>query len=276
MHCFSLKHGCLKFSTWIPRKAASVWIDVIEISSTQARQAHLWLSWTSTTWPTKWRYWHIVRSRSQNKHTIRQDILQQRMSFNEVCLKLISKNIRFRMKYPATLNLQLNVILKNFFLKCCVKLNLSTTRALYVIWNTLGLNVLLAKYMIVIFWVFKLGKMSDMTAAFHRRRLWTAVKRVHHLHCFLPALRDPLLCMKTVHVVLRGTRLFRFNVFINEYMFFVLILFGGNFESFESGPFCFFSLFFSLPVPLALLILSVLLCDHWIWQSMHLLMLKGC
>uniref|UniRef100_A0AAV2LVX3 Uncharacterized protein n=1 Tax=Knipowitschia caucasica TaxID=637954 RepID=A0AAV2LVX3_KNICA len=44
--------------------------------------------------------------------TIRQDfpqnIVQQRRAFNTVCQKLIAKNIRFRMKYPAILAFSLN------------------------------------------------------------------------------------------------------------------------------------------------------------------------
>lgn len=39
---------------------------------------------------------------------IPQNALQQRRSFNEVCQKLISKNVRFRLQYPVTLRFTFN------------------------------------------------------------------------------------------------------------------------------------------------------------------------
>lgn len=42
------------------------------------------------------------------RQDIPQNVLQQRRSFNEVCQKLISKNVRFRMQYPATLRFTYN------------------------------------------------------------------------------------------------------------------------------------------------------------------------
>lgn len=42
------------------------------------------------------------------RQDIPQNILQQRRSFNDVCQKLISRNVRFRMQYPATLRFTYN------------------------------------------------------------------------------------------------------------------------------------------------------------------------
>ncbi|CAJ1072046.1 uncharacterized protein LOC120433173 [Xyrichtys novacula] len=47
-------------------------------------------------------------SRISIRQDIPQNVLQQRRRFNEVCQKLISKHIRFRMQYPATLRFTYN------------------------------------------------------------------------------------------------------------------------------------------------------------------------
>lgn len=42
------------------------------------------------------------------RQDISQNVLQQQRSFNDVCQKLISKNVRFRMQYLATLRFTYN------------------------------------------------------------------------------------------------------------------------------------------------------------------------
>lgn len=83
-----------------------------------------------------------------------------------------------------------------------------------------------------------------MTAAFHGK-LWTMVKCARNVRCFLPDPRDPLLGFPewTVHVVSKGTRSFQLSVFIEEYMFLVLVLFEDKFKELGLHP-TFFNFYF--------------------------------